>query len=85
MSFVCWLCNVSISSDNIFINGSTGDIRIGDLGLSTKMAEGRDLPTEKNTPLQEPREVRLTCIGVPRGQLLFYYRYYREFQSLAPG
>jgi len=64
-----------IKCDNIFINGSTGDIRIGDLGLSTKMAEGRDLPNytsnndESSTTKKEPpREVTafaMTCLGTP--------------------
>ena len=62
-----------IKCDNIFINGSTGDIRIGDLGLSTKMAEGRDLPNytssnDESAKKEPPREVTafaMTCLGTP--------------------
>lgn len=31
-----------LKCDNIFLMGGTGDIRIGDLGLSTQVAEERD-------------------------------------------
>ena len=57
-----------IKCDNIFINGSTGDIRIGDLGLSTKMAEARDNKDEVSNTKEEPREVTafaMTCLGTP--------------------
>lgn len=56
-----------IKCDNIFINGSTGDIRIGDLGLSTKMAEGRNLPMMdiNDAPPREVTAFAMTCLGTP--------------------
>jgi WNK lysine deficient protein kinase len=55
-----------IKCDNVFINGSTGDIRIGDLGLSTKIAEGNMPPL--NGASGETRQITaaaMTCLGTP--------------------
>lgn len=49
-----------IKCDNIFINGSTGDLRIGDLGLSTKITENKN--TEVN---REITSTAMTCLGTP--------------------
>lgn len=69
-----------IKCDNIFINGSTGDIRIGDLGLSTRIGL-RDGMTVQNTSNvgssnsmassadEDEREnvtaETMTCLGTP--------------------
>ena len=52
-----------IKCDNIFINGATGDIRIGDLGLSTKIAEGGMLPPHNNN--RQITASAMTCLGTP--------------------
>jgi WNK lysine deficient protein kinase len=71
-----------IKCDNIFINGSTGDIRIGthpsssssphlcsagDLGLSTKIAEGNVLPptTADRGEIRQITAAAMTCLGTP--------------------
>lgn len=60
-----------IKCDNIFINGSTGEIRIGDLGLSTKIAESRHLQFGKNNENSPEMDnnskvaVAMTCLGTP--------------------
>lgn len=65
-----------IKCDNIFINGATGDLRIGDLGLSTRISEERaglaaaaGLDTVLGTGLKaEIREITagaMTCLGTP--------------------
>jgi len=57
-----------IKCDNIFVNGSTGDVRIGDLGLSTRISEERALqngilsPNEKLLP---KTATTMTCLGTP--------------------
>lgn len=57
-----------IKCDNIFVNGSTGDVRIGDLGLSTRISEERALqngilsPDEKLIP---KTATTMTCLGTP--------------------
>lgn len=56
-----------IKCDNIFINGSTGDIRIGDLGLSTRIGL-RDPGPAGGSSSEEDREVTtetMTCLGTP--------------------
>lgn len=60
-----------IKCDNIFINGSTGDIRIGDLGLSTRIGlrDGLAVPAAGPPSTdEEDREVTaetMTCLGTP--------------------
>ena len=56
-----------IKCDNIFINGSTGDIRIGDLGLSTKITEGNVLPpnTSDKGEIRQITAAAMTCLGTP--------------------
>lgn len=62
-----------IKCDNIFINGSTGDIRIGDLGLSTRIGlrdglTGPTAGTSSNDEDEREREVTtetMTCLGTP--------------------
>lgn len=57
-----------IKCDNIFINGSTGDLRIGDLGLSTKISEARAAISEDVAAEDKDREVTtstMTCLGTP--------------------
>jgi WNK lysine deficient protein kinase len=50
-----------IKCDNIFINGATGDLRIGDLGLSTKISEH-----EKAASVDRPiTAATMTCLGTP--------------------
>lgn len=56
-----------IKCDNIFINGTTGDLRIGDLGLSTKISEDRAIQNgiitaDKARPVTTQA---LTCLGTP--------------------
>ena len=55
-----------IKCDNIFVNGSTGDVRIGDLGLSTRISEERAL---QNGLLAEDKDrpvtAAMTCLGTP--------------------
>mmetsp|Transcript_9843 Transcript_9843/g.14823 ORF Transcript_9843/g.14823 Transcript_9843/m.14823 type:complete len:949 (-) Transcript_9843:129-2975(-) len=64
-----------IKCDNIFINGSTGDLRIGDLGLSTRISEGR-IPngsassTSNDRPPSDDHSrqitaAAMTCLGTP--------------------
>jgi WNK lysine deficient protein kinase len=50
-----------IKCDNIFINGSTGDLRIGDLGLSTRIAEAqaREDSPEEGVPVSGSAEAKL--------------------------
>lgn len=50
-----------IKCDNIFINGATGDIRIGDLGLSTKISENRAAEDMR----REITSAAMTCLGTP--------------------
>ena len=50
-----------IKCDNIFINGATGDLRIGDLGLSTKISE-HGLAATLDRPITA---VAMTCLGTP--------------------
>lgn len=50
-----------IKCDNIFINGATGDLRIGDLGLSTKISE-HGLAASLDRPITA---VAMTCLGTP--------------------
>ena len=50
-----------IKCDNIFINGTTGDLRIGDLGLSTKISE-HGLAASLDRPITA---VAMTCLGTP--------------------
>jgi serine/threonine protein kinase len=55
-----------IKCDNIFINGTTGDLRIGDLGLSTRITEDRAL--QNGLVPSEQRHVTaaaMTCLGTP--------------------
>ncbi len=55
-----------IKCDNIFVNGSTGDIRIGDLGLSTKISENRAVQAQSGEI--EARQITaaaMTCLGTP--------------------
>ena len=67
-----------IKCDNIFINGATGDLRIGDLGLSTRISEeraglsaaaGLDTTSAGTGGLRaEIREITagaMTCLGTP--------------------
>jgi WNK lysine deficient protein kinase len=51
-----------IKCDNIFVNGATGDIRIGDLGLSTTIADERYKSTKRiaEGPIET---VAMTCLG----------------------
>ena len=53
-----------IKCDNIFINGATGDIRIGDLGLSIHVAEDR---TKIRGEAAEAAvtNTAMTCLGTP--------------------
>jgi len=62
-----------IKCDNIFINGATGDLRIGDLGLSTKISEHRGAvqgldggPGGRGGGDQRPiTAAAMTCLGTP--------------------
>lgn len=60
-----------IKCDNIFINGATGDIRIGDLGLSTRIGIRAGLsvqPAGAASADDDEREVTaetMTCLGTP--------------------
>ena len=69
-----------IKCDNIFINGSTGDIRIGDLGLSTRIGLRDGLTTVQPSGTaggggggsadEDERDVAvtaetMTCLGTP--------------------
>ena len=54
-----------IKCDNIFINGATGDLRIGDLGLSTKISE-HGLTASLDRPITA---VAMTCLGTPGAHL----------------
>mmetsp|Transcript_12667 Transcript_12667/g.19092 ORF Transcript_12667/g.19092 Transcript_12667/m.19092 type:complete len:932 (+) Transcript_12667:313-3108(+) len=64
-----------IKCDNIFINGSTGDLRIGDLGLSTRISEGRlsngtTAKTSNDGPANDDHSrqitaAAMTCLGTP--------------------
>ena len=63
-----------IKCDNIFINGTTGDLRIGDLGLSTKISEDRAIQNGIITSDRDHGSVNarppvttqaLTCLGTP--------------------
>ena len=55
-----------IKTENIFINGTTGDIRIGDLGLSTKVAEARGaIQGGMNFEGRENISQVMTCLGTP--------------------
>jgi WNK lysine deficient protein kinase len=50
-----------IKCDNIFINGATGDLRIGDLGLSTKISE-HGVAASLDRPITA---AAMTCLGTP--------------------
>ena len=52
-----------IKCDNIFINGSTGDIRIGDLGLSTKITENKTMLNGEAD--RQITVATMTCLGTP--------------------
>lgn len=55
-----------IKCDNLFINGTTGDIRIGDLGLSTRITEERSaLKSINSAEIRQITAVTLTCLGTP--------------------
>ena len=61
-----------IKCDNIFINGATGDLRIGDLGLSTKISEHNKVPGPDGGPggrgggdLRPITAAAMTCLGTP--------------------
>lgn len=56
-----------IKCDNIFINGATGDLRIGDLGLSTRITEERGglvgaTLSDRNRTITA---AAMTCLGTP--------------------
>jgi WNK lysine deficient protein kinase len=53
-----------IKCDNIFINGATGDIRIGDLGLSIHVAEDRS-KIRGDAAGDAVSNVAMTCLGTP--------------------
>lgn len=53
-----------IKCDNIFINGTAGDLRIGDLGLSTRIAEERAHSAAENHERQIT-SATMTCLGTP--------------------
>jgi len=54
-----------IKCDNIFINGATGDLRIGDLGLSTRIAEERAENTGSSSNRGPMTASTMTCLGTP--------------------
>lgn len=55
-----------IKCDNIFINGTTGDLRIGDLGLSTRITEERALQNGVSPIEHRPiTAAAMTCLGTP--------------------
>jgi WNK lysine deficient protein kinase len=54
-----------IKCDNIFINGATGDVRIGDLGLSTRISEERALQNGVIEPTRVITASSMTCLGTP--------------------
>jgi WNK lysine deficient protein kinase len=58
-----------IKCDNIFINGTAGDLRIGDLGLSTRIAEERGAITNSGQGEADNHRVMttttMTCLGTP--------------------
>ena len=66
-----------IKCDNIFVNGSTGDVRIGDLGLSTRISEERALQNgilSSDEKLLPKTATTMTCLGTPGNyinQLIF--------------
>lgn len=64
-----------IKCDNIFINGATGDLRIGDLGLSTRISEERaglaaavaldSTGAGLKTEVRQITTGAMTCLGTP--------------------
>lgn len=58
-----------IKCDNIFINGTAGDVRIGDLGLSTRIAEERAQQQQyemiSNVNVRQITASTMTCLGTP--------------------
>eukprot|EP01041_Mallomonas_annulata_P007356 gene7356-15015_t len=61
-----------IKCDNIFINGFSGDLRIGDLGLSTKISEERSIQTGVGggggggqSHGRDITSSTMTCLGTP--------------------
>ena len=51
-----------IKCDNIFIDGSTGRIIIGDLGLSTKISQSPNVAPEVDRQITSST---MTCLGTP--------------------
>lgn len=71
-----------IKCDNIFVNGSTGDVRIGDLGLSTRISEERALQNGILSPedkLLPKTAATMTCLGTPGMCFLLLLNAYAAF------